>query len=89
MMFYQRSLEIEQRLEAVLTMIRRGGYSTPLIAAELGVSVPTVSRIICALRERGHRIRAEKLVDGWSYVLEEPARRNDTRPAGELANVRH
>lgn len=88
-MFYQRSLEIEQRLGAVLAMIRRGGYSTPLIARELGVSIPTVSRIVCALRERGHRIRAEKQSDGWSYVLEEPASGYSTRSADELADVRH
>ena len=47
-MLYQRSLEIEQRLETVLSLIRRGGYSTPMIAEELGVSVPTVSRAVCA-----------------------------------------
>jgi len=87
-MLYQRSLEIEQRLESVLAMIRQGGYSTPLIADELGVSVPTVSRAVCALRQRGHRIRAEKQVDGWSYVLEEPERRNGSQSARELADVR-
>ncbi len=70
-MLYQRSLEIEQRLESVLQIIRRGGYSTPLIANELGVSVPTISRAVCALRERGNRIRAEKQADGWCYRLEE------------------
>ncbi len=69
-MLYQRSLEIERRLEAVLSLIRMGGYSTPQIAEELGVSVPTVSRAVCALRERGHQIRAEKQSDGWSYVLD-------------------
>ena len=41
---YQRSLEIERRLEDVLGLIRRGRYSTPRIAAELQVSIPTVSR---------------------------------------------
>ncbi|HQX49127.1 MAG TPA: HTH domain-containing protein [Planctomycetaceae bacterium] len=70
-MLYQRSLEIEQRLESVLQIIRRGGYSTPSIANELGVSVPTISRAVCALRERGNRIRAEKQADGWCYRLEE------------------
>ncbi|MEZ5940278.1 MAG: HTH domain-containing protein [Planctomycetaceae bacterium] len=70
-MLYQRSLTIERRLDSVLEIIRRGGYSTPLIAEELGVSVPTVSRAVCALRERGNRIRAEKQADGWSYTLEE------------------
>jgi transposase len=72
-MLYKRSLEIERRLEAVLALVRAGGYSTPMIAEELGVSVPTVSRAICALKERGRQIRAEKQSDGWSYVLDEPA----------------
>ncbi|MBX7165937.1 MAG: helix-turn-helix domain-containing protein [Pirellulales bacterium] len=71
-MLYQRSLEIERRLEAVLALVRAGGYSTPMIADELGVSVPTVSRAICALKERGHSIRSEKQSEGWSYVLDEP-----------------
>lgn len=72
-MLYQRSLEIERRLESVLTLVRAGGHSTPMIAKELGVSVPTVSRAICALKERGHQIRSEKQSNGWSYVLDEPA----------------
>jgi biotin operon repressor len=68
-MLYQRSHEIEQRLEDVLKMIRRGRYSTPKIAAELRVSIPTISRAVTALRERGHDIRAEKQANGWRYVL--------------------
>jgi transposase len=84
-MLYQRSLEIERRLEAVLALVRSGGYSTPMIAEELGVSVPTVSRAICALKERGHQIRAEKQFDGWSYVLDEPGSSRHTR---ELVEAR-
>lgn len=72
-MLYRRSLEIETRLEAVLALVRSGEYSTPRIAEELGVSVPTVSRAICALKERGYQIRAERRSDGWSYVLDEAA----------------
>lgn len=68
-MLYQRSLEIEQRLEKVLSLVRQGGYSTPRMAEELDVSVPTISRAVCALRVRGHPIRAEKQSDSWSYVL--------------------
>lgn len=68
-MLYQRSLDIERRLEAVLRLIRKGGYSTPKIAEELDVSIPTVSRDVTALRQRGHDIRAEKLASGWRYVL--------------------
>ena len=67
-MFYQRSLEIERRLQTVLQLIQTEKYSTPLIASELGVSIPTVSRDVTALRERGHDIRSRRQADGcWSY----------------------
>ena len=68
-MLYQRSQEIERRLETVLRLIRTGRYSTPTLAEEVGVSIPTVSRCVTALRERGHDIKAEKHSDGWRYVL--------------------
>jgi len=68
-MLYQRSLQIEQRLNTVLRLIRRGSYSTPKLAEQLGVSIPTVSRYVTALRERGYDIRAEKQARGWRYVL--------------------
>ncbi|MCC7315430.1 MAG: HTH domain-containing protein [Planctomycetes bacterium] len=68
-MQYQRSLTIEQRLQSVLALVRSGRYSTPDIARELGVSVPTVSRDLTALRERGHEIRAERRGEDWRYVL--------------------
>lgn len=84
-MLYQRAQEIERRLAAVLALVRAGGYSTPMIAEELGVSVPTASRAICALKERGHQIRSEKQSEGWSYVLDEPAGTSRRR---ELAAAR-
>jgi predicted DNA-binding transcriptional regulator YafY len=68
-MLYQRSLDIERRLEAVLRLIRSGKYSTPMLAAQLGISVPTVSRDVTALRERGHDIRSERKDEGWRYIL--------------------
>lgn len=68
-MQYQKSLEIEQRLEKVLKLIRRGRYSTPALAEEVGVSVPTISRCIQALRERGYEICSESGEGGWRYVL--------------------
>jgi predicted DNA-binding transcriptional regulator YafY len=70
-MQYQRSLNIEQRLQAVLRLIRSGGYSTPMLAEQLGVSIPTVSRDVIALRDRGHEIRSERKPEGWRYVLAE------------------
>ncbi len=68
-MLYQRSLDIEKRLDAVLRLIRNGGYSTPKLAKELNVSIPTVSRDVTALRQRGHEIRSERTDGGWRYVL--------------------
>lgn len=76
-MLYQRSYEIERRLEAVLRLIRQGRFSTPKIAEEIGVSIPTVSRDVTALRQRGHDIRSERDENGWRYVLE--ADRNHER----------
>lgn len=68
-MLYRRSFEIEQRIEAVLRLIRTGRFSTPTLAAELHVSIPTVSRYVTALRQRGHDIRAKREGDIWHYVL--------------------
>ncbi len=68
-MLYQRSLEIEKRLGLALQLIRDGRYSTPKLAQRLEVSIPTVSRIVLALRQRGHAIEAEKNEKGWRYLL--------------------
>jgi predicted DNA-binding transcriptional regulator YafY len=68
-MFYQRCLEIERRLDEVLRLIRNGGFSTPMIAQRLSVSIPTVSRDVTALRERGHDIRSVRKNDAWEYVV--------------------
>ncbi len=75
-MLYQQAFEIEQRLNATLQLIRTGRYSTPKLAQALRVSIPTVSRCVQALRERGHDIRAARRADGWSYVLVRKARNN-------------
>jgi biotin operon repressor len=66
---FERSLEIERRLDEVLRMIRTGRFSTPRLAEEVGVSIPTISRIVAALRERGHDIQAERTSRGWRYVI--------------------
>jgi biotin operon repressor len=68
-MLYERSLEIEKRLDQLIRLIRTGRYSTPKLAEEVGVSIPTISRCVTALRERGHDIRAEKHGNGWRYIL--------------------
>lgn len=68
-MVYQQSLEIERRLDRVLCLIGTGRYSTPMLAEEVGVSIPTISRCVTALRARGHDIHAERTSKGWRYVL--------------------
>jgi biotin operon repressor len=68
-MLYQRSLDIEQRLKTVLRLIRSGHFSTPGIAEQLGVSIPTISRDVTALRERGYKIRSRRDGNGWRYAL--------------------
>jgi biotin operon repressor len=68
---YQRSFAIEKRLLETLDLIRTGSYSTPTLAAALKVSIPTVSRCITALRERGYDIGSVRGESGWHYVLSE------------------
>lgn len=83
-MIYARSLEIEQRLNRVLRLIRTGRYSTPKLAEVVGVSIPTISRCVTALRERGHQIRAEKHGNGWRYFIERPSKTSERRGAGRF-----
>ena len=69
---YQQSLEIEQRLARVLSLVAEGQYATPGLAQELGVSIPTISRIIAVLRARGHDIQVERDQAGnFRYFLPE------------------
>ncbi len=68
-MRYQHSLEIHERIEVVLRLIKTGEYPTPALAEAVGVSIPTISRIVAALREQGHEIHAQRASTGWRYVL--------------------
>ena len=65
----ERSLEIECRLDDVFRLIRTGRFSTPMLAEEVVVSIPTISRCVTALRQRGHDINAVKTTRGWRFVL--------------------
>jgi len=66
---FERSLEIERRLDDVLRLIRTGRYSTPMLAEKVGVSIPTISRCVTALRMRGQNIRAERHDGGLRYMI--------------------
>ena len=85
-MRYQQTLEIHQRLETVLQLICTGNYSTPALAETVGVSIPTISRIVAALREQGHDIRAERTSKGWRYLIvtkQKPQPQNATVLSGQ------
>lgn len=79
-MLYQRSLDIERRLQTVLQLIQSGRYSTPDLAEEVGVSIPTISRDVTALRQRGHAILAERQDGAWRYRLARSANENVSPP---------
>lgn len=87
-MLYQRSNDIERRLETVLRLIQSGGYSTPMIAEELDISIPTVSRDVTALRQRGYDIRSERRGGGWRYVLARDSAKHVPTSAAELIEPR-
>lgn len=77
---YQRSEEIENRLQELVRLIREGRYSTPKLAVALSVSQPTISRSLTALRERGYLIRAVNERGHWAYELaSEPVKTNATK----------
>jgi len=86
-MLYERSREIEQRLDTVLRLIRSGRFSTPMLAEELGVSIPTVSRCVSALRDRGYDIRSEKQANGWSYVLVHQPKMRSRSSLGQIVEA--
>jgi len=80
---FERSQEIERRLDEVLRLIRTWRYSTPLLAEEVGVSVPTISRCVTALRARGYNIHSLRGTNGWCYVL-----KTEHEAAQEMAEAR-
>ena len=73
-MLYQRSKQIEDRLDALLGLIQSRRYATPALAVTLHVSIPTVSRGIDALRGRGYPIRAIREKNRWYYAVEQTER---------------
>jgi biotin operon repressor len=88
-MRYQQSIAIHDRIEEVLRLIGTGDYSTPALADEVGVSIPTISRIVATLREQGHNIHAERTAKGWRYVLNEGMPRRPNRHSGQSAQSAH
>ncbi|WP_390180004.1 HTH domain-containing protein [Rhodopirellula bahusiensis] len=78
---YQRAIEIQQRLEAVLELVAAEQYSTPQIACEIDVSTATVSRCIDALRKQGHSIESVKIDGQWCYRLHGSSQKGSSKLA--------
>ncbi len=68
-MLNQRSKEIETRLADILNLIPSGRCSTPRPATAPGISNPTVTRFLRALRACGDSIGAVKDPEGWACEL--------------------
>lgn len=66
---YQRSHQIEQRLEALITLLRGGPHSARNLSQLLHTSHPTLARCLKALRDRGYVIRSVRHAEGWCYEL--------------------
>ena len=82
---FERSLEIERRLNVILRLIGTGRFSTPMLAKKTGVSIPTISRCVTALRRRGHGIRAEKHGNSWRYVITRSTKKHGQSESEQLA----
>jgi len=68
-MAYERTRQIEQRFQKVIVLISQNHMNAKQLAFELGVSQPTVQRIITELKKRGYMIRSVRDESGWRYEL--------------------
>ena len=68
-MTYERTQQIEQRFQRAIYIIMQNSHNARELAAALGVSQPTVQRIVAELRRRGYVIRSVRDEHGWRYEL--------------------
>lgn len=81
-MRYDRATAISKRHEKLLTFVRSGSYSSPLLAKKLGVSEPTVYRDILFLKRQGYPIESVRLSANWAYQLPSKKISNHRRQKG-------
>jgi len=68
-MSYERTQQIEQRFVKLIDLIKRERLNAGQLASVLGVSRPTIQRIIAELKRRGYGIRSIRDDSGWRYEL--------------------
>lgn len=66
---YERSLQIEERFQQVIDLISNKSVNAGQLAGILGISRPTVQRMITELKRRGYIIRSVRDDHGWRYEL--------------------
>ncbi len=66
---YERTQQIEQRFLKAVELIGRERLNAGQLSSVLGVSRPTVQRIIKELKRRGYAIRSIRDDHGWKYEL--------------------
>lgn len=71
---YERSRKIEERFQETVSLIKSKHLNAKQLASELGVSRPTVQRIITELRQRSYGIRSVHDELGWRYELTDKRR---------------
>jgi len=80
---YERSRKIEARFQEAIALIERKHLNAEKLASELGISRPTVQRIITELRLRGYSIRSVHDEHGWRYEITIKRRPNVRIPGKE------
>jgi len=75
-MHYERSRKIEERFQETIALIKKKHLNAEQLALELGVSRPTVQRIITGLRQRGYSVRSVHDEHGWRYEMTNKRRPN-------------
>jgi DNA-binding transcriptional MocR family regulator len=68
-MYYKSVNEIEGRFEKAIKLMLDKRMNTRTLAEELGVSRPTVFRMVSELRRRGYIISVVRDSLGWRYDL--------------------
>ena len=66
---YERAFQIEQRFQRAVELIVKRPHDARRLAEALGVSRPTVQRLVAELKRRGYVIRAVRDEYGWHYEL--------------------
>ena len=78
-MHYERTRQIEQRFQIAIMLISKKKMNSKQLALELGVSQPTIQRIVSELRNRGFKIRSVRDESGWRYELVGEQKSSKTR----------